>query len=130
MNVDAAVQNFRRATEHCDNLIKVHRASGGPDRGRRSTESSLNRAVVVLAVASWQAVIQDYTRACLESGTPGPASPISKQTYDVIAGRVRKEIENFSTANARTRGRCCWVWDSIRARPGHGLSPPAPARDP
>jgi hypothetical protein len=53
-----AKERFDRATKHCDNLIKVHRGHGGTAVGRRAEEVSLNRAVVVLAVASWQSMIR------------------------------------------------------------------------
>src|SRR5437667_12748944 len=68
MDLLQATANFDRATRHCDNLITVHRGHGGPGVGRRAEEVSLNRAVVVLAVASWQAVIQDYALAAVCAG--------------------------------------------------------------
>jgi hypothetical protein len=71
------MDNFARATKHCDSLIKVHRGHGGPAVGRRAEEVSLNRAIVVLAVASWQSVVQDLTTAVLDVSTPPPGSPIS-----------------------------------------------------
>lgn len=97
MDVDEAVANFQRATRHCDNLITVHRGSGGPARGRRDEEVSINRAIVVLAVASWQAVVQDYTLACVDLSAPAPGGPLSVASYAVLAGRVRKEVSDFAT---------------------------------
>jgi len=96
-----AVDNFERATSHCDNLIEVHRGYGGPAQGRRDKEVSVNRAVVVIAVASWQAVIQDYTLACVDLSAPAPTGPLSPLTYNVLAGRVRQEVGAFSTPNAQ-----------------------------
>ncbi|MEU6208048.1 hypothetical protein ABZ814_31250 [Micromonospora musae] len=55
VNVQEAVDNFVKALEHCQNIIRVHRASGGSGQGRRTDETSLNRGAVVLAVATWQA---------------------------------------------------------------------------
>lgn len=100
MDLVEAAENFRRATRHCDNLIAVHRGHGGPGQGRRDEEVSINRAVVVLAVASWQAVVQDYALACVDLSAPGPGSPLSSATYAVLAGRVRKEVGDFATPNA------------------------------
>jgi hypothetical protein len=127
MDVEEAVGNFRRTTRHCDNVIAVHRGYGGGERGRRAEEMSLNRAVIVLAVASWQAVIQDYTLACLDLSAPGPGSSIAPATYALIAGRVRKEIADFSTPNAENTRRLLmsagfdprpsWTW---RQRGGRG----------
>src|SRR6266498_4023400 len=101
MDLSEAADNFRRATRHCDNLITVHRGYGGPDPGKRDEEVSINRAVVVLAVASWQAVIQDYTLACVDSSGPEPGSPLSQTTYALLAGRVRNEVGDFGTPNAQ-----------------------------
>jgi hypothetical protein len=53
---DAA--DFTRATRHCDNLVELHRKHGRPGKGKRDKETTLNRAVVVLTVAAWQAVVQ------------------------------------------------------------------------
>ena len=101
MDLFEAFDNFQRATSHCDNLIEVHRGYGGPAQGRRDKEVSVNRAVVVIAVASWQAVIQDYTLACIDLSAPVPNGPLSLLTYNIIAGRVRNEVGAFSTPNAQ-----------------------------
>jgi hypothetical protein len=100
MDITQALEAFRRATQHCDNLVMVHRGYGGPGLGRRSEEVSLNRAVIVLAVASWQAVVQDLTFAALDLSAPSPASGMTSATYAVLAGRVRTEIGAFATPNA------------------------------
>lgn len=63
MDVQESVDNFVKALEHCQNIIRVHRASGGSSQGRRTQETSLNRGVVVLAVATWQAFVQDLATA-------------------------------------------------------------------
>jgi hypothetical protein len=105
VDLDEAVGNFHRATRHCENLIAVHRGHGGPGRGRRDEEISINRAVVVLAVASWQAVVQDLALACIDSSAPGPESPLSPKSYAILAGRVRNEIGDFSTPNAQNTRR-------------------------
>lgn len=97
MDLVAAADNFKRAIEHCNNLIDVHRGYGGPSAGRRRKEVSVNRAVVVLAVATWQAVIQDYALACVDMSTPAAGGPLSPATYKALTGRVRKEVGDFST---------------------------------
>ena len=106
----------------------MHRGHGGPGRGRRDEEISINRAVVVLAIASWQAVVQDFTRACIDLSAPGPDSPISTKTYSVLAGRVLAEIAAFSTPNAENTRRLMtsagydprptWTWTQ---RGGRGI---------
>jgi hypothetical protein len=128
MDLNEAAANFDRATRHCDNLIAVHRGHGGPGRGRRDEEVSINRAVVVLCVASWQAVVQDYALACVDLSAPGSGSPLSAASYAVLAGRVRKEVADFATPNAENTRRLLlgagfdprphWTWTQ---RGGRGV---------
>ncbi|OBF43908.1 hypothetical protein A5787_14235 [Mycobacterium sp. 852002-50816_SCH5313054-b] len=91
--------NFDNAMVHCDNLIKVHEKAGTGTRGRKWIESSVNRAVIVLAVASWQAVVQDMTRFLLEEGTPQKTDP-NYGFARLMKGRVMSELDRFSTPNA------------------------------
>lgn len=105
MDLNEAADNFGRATLHCDNLITVHRGYGGTGRGRRAEEISVNRAVVVIAVASWQAVIQDYTLACLDLSVPQAGSPLTATAYSVITGPVRNAVGDFSTPNGQNTRR-------------------------
>lgn len=130
MDLAEAAANFRRATRHCDNLIKVHRGYGGSGRGRRDEETSINRAVVVLAIASWQAVVQDLTLACVDISAPGIGSPLSTATYGVLAGRVRTDVGAFSTPNSQNARRLLmsagfdprptWTWKQ-RGGQGRGM---------
>lgn len=111
---------------HCDNLVAVHRGHGGPAQGRRDQEVSINRAVVVMTVAAWQAVIQDMVLAALDAGEPLPGSSMSTQTYAVVSGRNRREVNDFSTPNAEnTRKllqsagfdpRPSWTWTQMGGR--------------
>ena len=136
MDLSEAAENFRRATRHCDNLIAIHRGHGGPGQGRRDEEVSINRAVVVLAVGSWQAVVQDYALACVDLSGPGPESPLSPATYAVLAGRVRKEVGDFATPNAQNVRRLLlgagfdprpfWTWTQRGGR-GQGIETWSPA---
>lgn len=136
MDLDEAAANFLRAMRHCDNLIAVHRASGGPDRGKRDEEVSINRAVVVLAVASWQAVVQDLTLACVDLSAPAAGSPLSATSYALLAGRVRKEVSDFATPNAQNTRRLMigagfdprpsWTWRQSGGR-GQGIVTRSPA---
>lgn len=101
MTLANAAESFTLATRQCDNLVEVHRGHGGPKKGRRDKEVSLNRAVVVLTVASWQAVVQDMTRAAVEAGTPGAGDALSPATYSLITGHVAQQIGDLSTPNAQ-----------------------------
>lgn len=116
---------FDNAMTHCDNLIKVHARAGTGTRGRKWIESSVNRAVIVLAIASWQAVVQDMARYLLRTGMPPPADP-NYGFARLIEGQVKRELDRFSTPNAEnTRNllrlvgfdpRTYWTWNA----PGRG----------
>lgn len=92
--------------------------------------------VVVLAVASWQAVIQDFALASVDLSAPGPGSPLSPATYAVLPGRVRKEVGDFATPNAENVRRLLlgagfdarphWTW-SRRGGQGRGMVTWSPA---
>lgn len=110
---------FDNAMTHCDNLIEVHNRAGSGGRGRRTAETSVNRAVVVIAIASWQAVVQDMARFLVEHHMPQPTDP-GYGVAKLIRGQVFGEIGNFSTPNAQnTRNllisagfdpRNYWTW--------------------
>ena len=88
---------------------------------------SINRAVVVITVATWQAAVQDMTLACLAHSEP-PAGDSFLPAYRVIAGRVQTEVGGFSTPNAENSRRLLqgvgldprprWTWTQ---RGGRGL---------
>ena len=101
MDLQLAVDNFDRALIHCDNLIAVHRGYGGGGAGRRFREVSLDRAVVVLAIAAWQAAIQDLTAATIDTAAP----PTGAATYHALLGHVRKGISDFATPTAQNTRR-------------------------
>lgn len=100
MDLDEASDRFKVAIRHCDNLVSVHNSSGGSDRGRRDEETSINRAVVVLTIAAWQAAVQDMVGAALDAGIPGTGSTMSPQTYSVLQGPMRQQVISFSTPDA------------------------------
>lgn len=136
MDLNEAAANFARSTRHCDNLIVVHRGSGGTRAGRRDEETAVNLAIVVLTVAAWQAVIQDLTLACVDLSAPGPNDAMSRPTYSLLAGRVKSEVGGFSTPNAQnTRKllqaagfdpRPLWTWTQHGGR-GKGMVTWTPA---
>ncbi|WP_134765045.1 hypothetical protein [Nocardioides sp. 1609] len=97
LTLQQAADQYRLGIGHAHNLVAVHRASGGPGRGRRSAEVSLNRAIVLMAVASWQAAVEDMTIAAFAGLRSAPtASQINK---------VVSEVELFATPNsAKSRG--------------------------
>ncbi len=114
---------------HCENLVAIHRQHGGPAPGRRAQEVSLNRAVVVVTVAAWQAAIQDMVETLLVAGQP-PAGADVGNFYNVIAGQVRNAVARFSTPNAENTRRLMitagfdphphWTWTQMG---GQGVGP-------
>ena len=82
---------YRNAMTHCDNLIEVHKRAGTGSRGRKWIETSVNRAVVVIAIASWQAAVQDITRFLLKRGMPELTDP-NYGFARLIEGQVIREL--------------------------------------
>jgi len=105
IDLQTALDSFEEAMKHCDNIISVHREVGGGGSGRRYKEASLNRAVIVLAVAAWQAAVQDLTTAVLDTAAPVGGLAIDRQRYEISVGFTRKGIRDFATPNGeKTRG--------------------------
>jgi hypothetical protein len=129
-----AVNNFRDATRHCDNMITTHRLAN-PDRGgRRTVEASINRGTIVLTVASWQAFVQDVASALrdgalaeLAIANPGDRVLAAMKQWELD---LRLGIERFSTpgpnqtcALMKRAGfdpRQSWTW---KQRGGQGRGP-------
>ncbi len=63
------VKSYRKSIVHAHNLVAIHKALN-QGAGRRHREVSLNRAVVVVSVASWQAFNQDVTLMLIEDMRP------------------------------------------------------------
>ena len=88
-----------------------------------------------MTVAGWQAAVQDMTLAAVDTSRPQPGSPITTQTYSLIAGRVRKEVSDFATPNAENVRRLLqgvgfdprphWTWTQ-RAGRGRGVETLSP----
>jgi hypothetical protein len=128
MLVDDAA-SYRRAMSHCVNLVEVHRGHGGAAPGRRDQEVSLNRAVIVMTVAAWQAAIQDMVKSMLIASQPPVGSPHTN-FYNVVAGQVRHAVAQFSTPNAENTQKLMrsagfdpsphWTWSQMGGQ-GVGL---------
>jgi hypothetical protein len=99
MDIATMAGNFVRAMSHCDNLITVHKNHGGTGAGRRREETSLSRAVIVIAIASWQSFVQDAATSLAWHGQP-PAGGKNTNFYHLVKGRVDKEIDSLNTPNA------------------------------
>jgi hypothetical protein len=90
---------FDDAMKHCDNLVEVHQRVGSSGRGRR-IETSVNRAVVVMAIASWQAVVQDMALFALDRSMPDQSDP-NYAFARLARGQVLGSVSRFSTPNGQ-----------------------------
>jgi hypothetical protein len=96
MDMAEAKSRFDRAMGYCDDIVAVHQKSGGTKQGLRTLEPSLNRAVVVLAVAAWQTAVQDFTLAALDHLHPASGGGVGK----LIRGQINGQVGLFSTPDA------------------------------
>jgi hypothetical protein len=95
--VYVAQDEFEQAMRDPNNLVEIHRElKTGP--GRRTREVALNRAIVVLSVAAWQAYVQDVAKAALHHIRPAPGDP--QGGYPVLRGQVLSSVHRFATPNA------------------------------
>jgi hypothetical protein len=96
--IEDARAEFKRAMTDPDNLRASHRAlRRGP--GRRFREVSINRAIVVLTVAAWQAYVEDLLDEIVEYLRVSPNDPAFPR-FRVILADCRTAIHRFSTPNA------------------------------
>src|SRR5947209_3810601 len=96
--IEDAEQEFERAVGHAENLIELHRR-GRQGQGRRFAEMSLNRAVVVLTLAAWQAYIEKLVDEVLTYMSV-PHGEQGHNAYLVLRAEVSNHVQNFSTPNA------------------------------
>jgi hypothetical protein len=93
-----ATYEYERAMVDSRNLIAIHKElNQGP--GRRVREVSINRGVVVLTVAAWQAYVQDLIAEILEE----IELPLGAEGYDryrLIKIDAKRASHHFSTPNA------------------------------
>lgn len=102
MDMQEAVENFAKAMTHCDNLINVHKAAGNGGRGRRTAETSVNRGTIVLAVAAWQAFVQDTAMALRDAAlgelhATAPNSGLLQAAMSQWETDFNGKLEKFST---------------------------------
>lgn len=81
------------------NLIHLHRESQS-GQGRRHRQTSLNRAIIVVTVAAWQAYVQDMTQAVLDY-IAVPHGHAGHSVYTVIKVATKNAIRRFNTPNAK-----------------------------
>ena len=130
-SISAALVRFERSMTDSDNLVTIHRElSQGV--GRRTREIALNRSIVVLSVAAWQALVQDLTEAALEHLSPPTGS--QRHDYNILKATTKKAVYDFGTPNAEnTRVLLLRVgfdpWPSWSWKAGSSAVTPAVAQD-
>lgn len=131
VNLDEVASRYRSGMVHADNLVALHHRAGNGLRGKRYREMSLNRAVVVTAVATWQAAVQGLVNAILDSGGQVPQADPNWSLQNLLKGNVRNEVKKFSTPNSQNSERLLrhagfdpapsWTWPRNYARPSSGV---------
>lgn len=120
--VFVARAEFVQAMRDPNNLVVIHRTlRRGP--GKRTREVALNRAIVVLSVAAWQAYVQDVAKAALDGMRPPRAEP--QGSFRVLRASLLNSVNRFATPNAEnTRDLLLHVgfdpWPSWGWREGPG----------
>jgi hypothetical protein len=125
---EAARTEFDEAMVDAQNLIDIHR-SLNQGRGRRFREVTINRAIVVLSVAAWQALIEDLAEAILDTIEPAVADP-TRPAWVLVNALTRGAIGRYNTpdvlntrsllANVGFDPQPSWSWGF-----GNGASTPA-----
>lgn len=118
-----AEYEFRRAMDDPNNLIAIHKLSLGT--GRRRREVSLNRAVVVLTVAAWQAYLEALVNQILDPMAI-PSGAQGHERFRIVKMNATKAAYNFSTPNAKNTRRLLmhldfdpwphWAWEERDVR--------------
>lgn len=93
--MDAARAVFENAMTDSRNLLAIHKDLNA-GHGRRFREVSLNRAMVVLTVAAWQAFVQDLVREALAIIAIPPTQP-GHAHFRLIEIDAKRAIRSFST---------------------------------
>lgn len=93
-----AEYEFNKAMKDSQNLIAIHKELNR-DPGLRVREMSLNRAIVVLTVAAWQAYVQDLASEILRVFEI-PAGDHGRAVYLATRGEVLSAADKFSTPHS------------------------------
>jgi len=94
--ISQCLLDFSDLLKNAKDLVEIHNRLGGKP-GRRFGEMSLNRAVVILSVAAWQAYVEDLTQAALVLLAPTPQTGL----YQLIRADTLNGIRRFNTPNSR-----------------------------
>jgi hypothetical protein len=96
---EQAKADFGSSLKDAHNLVWLHRNSQG-GQGRRHRQTTLNRAVVVVTAAAWQAYVQDTTQAIL-AALAVPHGHQGHALYALTRAAAKNAVRRFNTPNAR-----------------------------
>jgi hypothetical protein len=91
-----ALNAFDEAMEDVDNLVSIHRRRSGV--GRRREETTLNRAMIVMTVAAWQAYVQDLLLNGVAALEPRRGEP--RGQWVILRAAAFRARAAFATPNA------------------------------
>ncbi len=96
--IEDAFAEFDRAMVNPRNLVEIHKAlNKGP--GLRVREMSLNRGIVVLTVAAWQAFLEDLVDEVLDAIAIS-SGDVGYDHYRILRIDAKRAARFFSTPNA------------------------------
>jgi len=93
-----AATEFSAAMKDPQNLIDIHRDLNA-GRGRRWRETTLNRSVVVITVAAWQADVEDLARGIVQTLKPAPGAP-GFGSWQLVKALTDGSLSRFNTPNS------------------------------
>jgi hypothetical protein len=98
MDLPTAARNFKRSISHCTNVVEIHREAGDGRRGLRTRETSLNRAVIVMAMAAWQGVVENIALTGMDLAVAQAPAGMPLTAWAAV---IKQSVERFSTPNAQ-----------------------------
>lgn len=121
-------KDFKEVMKMSDNLVAVHRKSGGNARGKRSRETSLNGAIVLNSMAAWQVVVEGCASVSVKK-LKAEIDSAGVFYSDGFYSTVKNAILTLATPNYDNTLRVIRFagfdpkpsWDSIK-RPGRSRS--------
>src|SRR5690349_9243539 len=93
MSAPTHLLNFRRNLLQVSRLMQIHARLTGTARGRRRNVDALNAAGIVLAVACWEAFVEDVAGASFDLLLDNAKRPADapKEMVKLVATRFRKD---------------------------------------
>jgi hypothetical protein len=90
------ILNLRRNLDEIKNIIKIHKSCVGATPGRKYDVEVLNKAAVVLLVATWEAFVEDLASASFDVILEDAESPkvFTKKVLGMVTRIMMKEEDD------------------------------------